>query len=93
MYPTEVEPNPDLFYGCRFQSWKAVFQATTGVLSDVYDLAADPGESNNLLSTPAGNVWGGFGSCGSKGPTTRAEYEAVHKCCTALLSLATASAS
>ena len=92
MYPTEAEPDPDLFYGCRFQTWKAIFQATTGVLSDVYDLAVDPGESNNLLSTPAGNVWDGFGACGSKGPKSRAGYEAVHKCCTALLSLATARA-
>lgn len=83
------EANPVPAYGCRFQTWKAIFQATTGALSDVYDLAADPGESNNLLNTPAGNVWRGFGSCGSKGPATRAGYEAVHKCCTALLSLAT----
>ena len=86
------EANPVPAYGCRFQTWKAIFQATTGVLSDVYDLAADPGESNNLLSTPAGNVWDGFGACGSKGPKSRAGYEAVHKCCTALLSLATARA-
>ena len=78
----------DPVYGCRFQTWKAVFQGKTGVLSDVYDLAVDPGESNNLLSTP-GNVWEAFGSCGSKGPTSRAGYESVHKCCTALLSLVT----
>lgn len=44
------------------------FPIKYGGLSDVYGLAADPGESNNLLKTPAGNAWNAFASCDSKGP-------------------------
>lgn len=66
------------------------FPIKYGGLSDVYGLAADPGESNNLLKTPAGNAWNAFGSCDSKGPNdNRAGYEAVYKSCSTLLALVT----
>ena len=84
--PTEAMP--ENVYGCRFKTWKAIFQAKTGKVTDVYDLAVDPGESINLLDAP-GNVWEAIGPCASKGPTSRKGYETVYACCAAMLSLVT----